>query len=92
MQKFKGTKGPWHTDKQDNAWIIQTGDYSKILSTPVAETEEQDEENKRNILLAKSAPYLLESLQELVAILESAGAGQATRKAKQAINMALTED
>lgn len=70
MSGFTGTKGPWHTDRNN----VHTGqiatvhhcignDWVEIWSPDWPDTEEKQEANAR---LIAAAPELLEALQNIV--------------------------
>ncbi|MDK9365377.1 hypothetical protein [Lelliottia wanjuensis] len=74
MEEFKGTKGPWLTDRNNvHAGRIATlhhcinNDWVEIWSTDWPDTEEKQEANS---MLIAAAPELLEALQEMVAIVK----------------------
>lgn len=82
MKEFKGTPGPWYVEDGalGNETIIVLSDNFpfKMMS-------------KENLNLITAAPDLLEALQEVVKVLDSAGCEAATVKAKAAISKALGE-
>lgn len=63
------SKGPWNIDKNEETgcWSVVTDDYQEIYSVA------KNENDWGNACLAKSAPYLLESLEEILMTLDPDG-------------------
>lgn len=95
MKEFKGTPGPWVASKTDRGIgpVSRDDDQSYGMIIPVAwvEFDGNDAYQQANANLIAAAPDLLEALQDIVKVLDSAGCEAATVKANAAISKALGE-
>lgn len=100
MKEFKGSKGDWNWEENsasriDGSTCIEViGDFTQIayLQSFSGWVDDHDRDATiANANLIAAAPDLLEPLQEVVKVLDSAGCEAATVKAKAAINKALGE-
>lgn len=63
------TKGPWSIEKneQTGSWTVVTDDHQEIYSVAKSESDWE------NVCLARSGPYLMEALEEILAVLDPDG-------------------
>lgn len=72
MKEFKGTKGEWYVDHEENGYnehnVLYTpisSDSADSLVTSICEVYGDSDEDKANAKLIASAPELLEALQQM---------------------------
>lgn len=65
----KITEGPWSIEKNEKTgcWTIVTDNWEEIYSVTKSDND------WANVCLARSAPYLLESLEEILKVLDPDG-------------------
>jgi hypothetical protein len=63
------TKGPWAIEKNEDTgcWMVVTQDGNEIYSVSKSESDWE------NVCLARSGPYLMEALEEILATLDPDG-------------------